>query len=109
MSGTGDRATDLELWSAQTNSAVVRVPGRRFPGVVVQGDSLSILFALAMDVLERLPGTADTELRSAAEELAEKLFAHVKSYESTLEVRGVALPYTPDSQRVPDPPGSRAG
>ena len=59
---TDDRATQLEMWSEQVNSAVVRVPGRRFPGVVVQGDSLSILFDLAMFVAEHLPETSDPEV-----------------------------------------------
>jgi hypothetical protein len=56
-----DRAAQLELWSGQVNSAVVRVPGRRFPGVVIQGDSLSILFDLAMYVTEHLPASADID------------------------------------------------
>jgi uncharacterized protein DUF6959 len=101
MSGSDDRAVDVELWSPETNRAVVRVPGRRFPGVVIQGDSLSILFDLAMYLSERLPETSDEELRGAADDLAEKLFAHVQSYEAVLQARGVSLPYTRDPRRVP--------
>jgi uncharacterized protein DUF6959 len=96
-----DRATQLEMWSEQVNSAVVRVPGRRFPGVVIQGDSLSILFDLAMYVTEHLPRSADPELSGAAEELAEKLFHHVRNYESVLGARGVSLPYARNAGRVP--------
>jgi hypothetical protein len=103
MMNSEDRATELEVWSTQVNSSVVRVPGRRFPGVVIQGDSLSILFDLSMDLVDGFSKTADSELTSAAEELAEKLFAHVKSYESVLEARGVALPYVRDPKRVPKP------
>jgi hypothetical protein len=96
-----DRATQLEMWSGEVNSAVVRVPGRRFPGVVIQGDSLSILFDLAMFVTEHLPRSTDPELCDAAEELAEKLFHHVKNYESVLGARGVSLPYARNIARVP--------
>ena len=96
-----DRATQLEMWSGQVNSAVVRVPGRMFPGVVIQGDSLSILFDLAMYVTEHLPPSAHTELRGAAEELAEKLFHHITNYESVLGARGVSLPYTRNLERIP--------
>jgi hypothetical protein len=101
MSGSNCQAADVELWSPQTNSAVVRVPGRRFPGVVIQGDSLSILFDLAMYLSERLPESSDEELRGAADDLAEQLFAHVKNYEAVLQARGVSLPYTRDHRRVP--------
>ncbi len=30
----------VEIYSDATNSAVMRHPGRRFPGVLVQGDTL---------------------------------------------------------------------
>ena len=109
MSGSDDRAVDLELWSPATNSAVVRVPGRRFPGVVIQGDSLSILFDLAMYLAERLPEASDEELRGAADDLAEKLFAHVKNYETVLQARGLSLPYTRDPRRIPKPRVPDAG
>jgi len=34
------REESVEIWSDQTNAAVIRHPGRRFPGVLVQGDTL---------------------------------------------------------------------
>jgi hypothetical protein len=98
---TDDRANELELWAPHANSAVVRLPGRRFPGVVIQGDSLSIFLDLAMEVVERIPATADDELRGAAEELAEKLAMHLEIYESVLQARGLSLPYSRDPRRVP--------
>jgi hypothetical protein len=83
------------------NSAIVRVPGRVFPGVVIQGDSLSNLFNLAMDVVEASSKTANFGPHEAAEELAQKLFAHIRDYESVLEARGIRLPYVRDPKRVP--------
>jgi hypothetical protein len=97
-----DRAAQLEMWSEQVNSAVVRIPGRRFPGVVIQGDSLSILLDLAMYVTEHLPPSADSELRGAADELAQKLLDHVRSYECVLSARGVSLPYSRNPARARD-------
>jgi uncharacterized protein DUF6959 len=76
-----DRSTELEMWSIQINSSVVRVPGRRFPGVVMQGDSLSILFDLAMEVVDMSSKTDDVELRETAQRLARNLLAHLKHYE----------------------------
>jgi len=34
------RTENVEILSDRTNTAVMRHPGRRFPGVLVQGDSL---------------------------------------------------------------------
>src|SRR5947208_15653500 len=103
---TDDRATDLEMWGGQVNSAVVRVPGRKYPGVVVQGDSLSILFDLAMFVVEHLPDTGDPEVGDAANDLAQQLWNHVRNYEAVLGARGVKLPYNRDPNRVPQGRGS---
>ncbi|MFD9220210.1 DUF6959 family protein [Streptomyces sp. NPDC060064] len=56
-----------ELFTEGGNDAMVRLPGRRFPGVLIQGDSLSILrsdLAEAVealrpaDTLRRRPGSA---------------------------------------------------
>ena len=33
----------VEIFSDQTNAAVIRHPERRFPGILIQGDSLHIL------------------------------------------------------------------
>jgi len=101
-----ERATQLEMWNEQVNSAVVRVSGRRFPGVVVQGDSLSILFDLAMFVVEHLPDASDSDVGEAANELAESLLAHLENYERVLRARGVEPPYRRDSTRVPRGPNS---
>jgi hypothetical protein len=49
-----DRAAQVEVWSSEVNAAIVRMPGRRFPGAVIQGDSLSILLAHAVSVVESL-------------------------------------------------------
>lgn len=40
---------DVEIYSDQTNAAVLRHPGRRFPGLLVQGDSLYALCVQADD------------------------------------------------------------
>ena len=40
----------LEVFASDSNYAVVKPPGRRFPGSVIQGDSLRILCGLAVRV-----------------------------------------------------------
>ncbi len=37
------RTIEVEIFSETTNSPVIKMPNRKFPGVVIQGDSLWIL------------------------------------------------------------------
>lgn len=41
------RTASVEIYSDETNRAVIRHPGRKFPGVLIQGDTLSGLCAMA--------------------------------------------------------------
>jgi len=45
---------ELEVYSEASNQAVIKAPGRQFPGIVVQGDSLSLLGAQARELSARL-------------------------------------------------------
>ena len=42
-----EHAADLELLSGATNQVVVRTTGRRYPGIVIQGDRLGEWVRLA--------------------------------------------------------------
>jgi hypothetical protein len=89
----------IEVYSEASNNAIVRMPTRRFPGVVLQGDSLAILFAGAMDLLERLDPTREEELFYTALSLAEDLEARLKHYEAVISEHGFQLPYLRDPAR----------
>ena len=84
----------VEIYSEASNFAIVRVPGRRFPGCVIQGDSLSILLAHAKIVLEKVRGSNDEDLLSSAEELVESLQSRLDHYERVLAAHQIELPYT---------------
>ncbi|WP_442810279.1 MULTISPECIES: DUF6959 family protein [unclassified Streptomyces] len=43
---------EAELFTDGGNNAVVRLPPRRFPGVLIQGDSLSVIHSEVAEVLE---------------------------------------------------------
>jgi hypothetical protein len=88
---------ELEVYSQQSNSAVVKPPGRHFPGVVIQGDSLSVLYSEALEVLKALRDSADDEAYYAAPELAEKLEAHINHYSQVLQEHGIKLPFIRNS------------
>ncbi len=82
----------IEVFSEASNRAVVRMPGRRFPGVVIQGDSLSLLVSAARLVREGVPqGGA---LQETANELFDLLSGYLAHYESVLAENGIELPYS---------------
>ncbi len=86
---------ETELFSNASNCAVVRVPGRVHPGLVIQGDSLSTLHAIARDVALRLKqgDIQDEELLYAAQELQEQLLDRLLRYQQALAAHGMELPY----------------
>jgi len=84
----------LEVFSETSNSGVVRMPGRAYPGSVIQGDSLSILCCLARAIRQRASASGDAELLEDASELAELLEDRRHHYESVLGDHGLTLPYT---------------
>jgi hypothetical protein len=79
------------LLTGPHNYAIVQLPGRRFPGVVVQGDSLSILCEQASRVA-RLAVTG-TPAHAEAEQLLGALNAVLLSYVDVLDARSIPLPF----------------
>jgi hypothetical protein len=84
---------ELEVYSRASNSAVIKPPGRQFPGIVIQGDSLSILYGEALEVLRALHNTGDKEAYYAALSLAEKLEDHLTHYIQVLQQHNISTPF----------------
>ncbi|MET7424750.1 hypothetical protein [Dactylosporangium sp. NPDC005555] len=84
---------EVEMIPGQNNYAVLRLPGRRFPGVLVQGDSLSVLTGEVQRALDLLrsgeTAAAEEELAYAASHLA----AIVDGYVRVLDAAGMPLPF----------------
>lgn len=87
---------ELEVYSQATNQAVVKMPQRRFPGVVIQGDTMSILVTLAEAIYEEVKNSSnnsDGELLEDARELRDKLRSFLLHYEKVLGEHHIDLPY----------------
>ena len=84
---------ELEVYSHESNSCIVRMPERNFPGVVIQGDSLSILFDNALNLVKQLEGKENEEAFLSALELAESLEAHLDNYIDILGQNNIQLPF----------------
>lgn len=85
----------LEVFSSAMNSAVIKPPGRHYPGVVIQGDSLSILCGLAKYAAIRVrDGETDHEdFLYDLEQLQHTLLAHMIHYQKVLRAHDIQLPY----------------
>ncbi|MEV0559112.1 hypothetical protein AB0I27_37400 [Streptomyces sp. NPDC050597] len=84
---------EAELFTDGGNDAVVRLPGRRFPGVLVQGDSLHILRS---DVAELAKACERGNLADAGQSaglLLEHLDALLNRYSTALEEHQIQRPY----------------
>ena len=76
-----DRATELEFLSPPVNQAVVRTPGRRLAGLVVQGDRLGEWV--------RMVRSSDPEDR---EELRRELEDSLRELVRVSQLAGVGIP-----------------
>jgi hypothetical protein len=85
----------LEVYAEDSNYGVVRMPGRNYPGAVVQGDSLAILWRKARAVVKGIEtgATAGEEFLAAAEELHNSLLDRLLHYQRVIQQAGFDLPY----------------
>ncbi|MDX3763136.1 hypothetical protein ABZ672_54410 [Streptomyces mirabilis] len=84
---------EAELFTDGGNNAVVRLPPRRFPGVLIQGDSLSVIRSEVAEVLE----ACDQGDLAGARETAGLLLADfdelLARYTAALDAHQILRPY----------------
>ena len=76
------------------------MPGRRFPAVAIQGDSLSIILSTAIELMAKGKEYKDEDLYYESLELAEKMQAHLIRYEGVLEKEGFKKPYSLTAKKL---------
>lgn len=86
---------EAEVFTDGGNNAVVRLPSRRFPGVLIQGDSLSVLRGDVAEVVEAFDRGDVAEARETAGLLLADLDALLARYSAALKAREIPLPYRP--------------
>jgi hypothetical protein len=86
------RKDTVEIYSNQTNAAVMRHPNRAFPGVLLQGDTLFSLCELSNLVCREIgrssPGFDD------ANELHDVLRSYLDHYKTVLVQHDIGLPFS---------------
>ncbi|MES9520034.1 DUF6959 family protein [Streptomyces capoamus] len=84
---------EAELLTDGGNDAVVRLPGRRFPGLLLQGDSLHILRGDVAEVAGACERGDLTGARDSAGLLLETLDTLLTRYATALQEHDIPLPY----------------
>ncbi|MDT0571279.1 hypothetical protein RM704_28100 [Streptomyces sp. DSM 3412] len=84
---------EAELFTDPGNDAVVRLPPRRFPGVLIQGDSLSILRADVAGIVEACDQGDIVEARETAALVLSGLDELLARYTTALKANGIPVPF----------------
>jgi hypothetical protein len=91
----GREITVRQLGNA-VNANVIQLETRKFPSLVIQGDSMSILFGMAQYAREHIEQGDPAALEEGIEELRsleELLLNYLVIYEQSLIESGIPLPY----------------
>jgi hypothetical protein len=85
----------LEVYSRTSNYAIIKPPGRHYPGCVIQGDSLASLCRMAKSIatLVQNHATGKSDLLEDSQELANSLIDRILHYQEVLAAHGIPLPY----------------
>jgi uncharacterized protein DUF6959 len=85
------------LVGRQTNLALCQLPDRRFPGLLIQGDTVKTLAELVGELAAAYANADHEGTTAALEELTETVGSFVGSYESMMRAAGRELPYVSTS------------
>jgi hypothetical protein len=83
----------IEVYSDASNSAVMKYPGRKFPGVLIQGDTLHNLCCLADEACREARKSNSTEAYECMNEVRNSLWDRLNHYSQVLEEHGMQLPF----------------
>jgi hypothetical protein len=81
-----------KLLTESSNYAVVQLPGRQYPGVVFQGDSIHALLAQVKNALDAARKYSDDELNAELEDAVELLAGVENELKSVCEREGIIPP-----------------
>ena len=88
------KTISVESLSDASNYAVIKLPERSFPALLIQGDSLKILVDLAEDIKKMVQDAKNDDLKAAADgDVADVEVAFGPLRKSLLSSENVSLPY----------------
>ena len=84
---------EVERYFDAINGAAIRLPGRRFPGVLFQGDPLYILYSSAKELYQGIKDSTDQDTVDGAAELVNNLATRLLIYVDALGAHEMDLPF----------------
>ena len=93
------RTESVEIYSDAPNSAVMRHPGRKFPGVLVQGDTLHSMCLAADFACEEARGVMGDEEFNRLNDLRNHLWSLLTHYKVVLGEHQIRLPFSENPAR----------
>ena len=87
------KKVEVEIYSDESNYAVMRHPERNFPGSLIQGDSLFTLCNLTNKINSLMENKNYNEAQEELEELSELLKERLNDYKSVLKKHNIELPF----------------
>jgi hypothetical protein len=84
----------VEIYSNASNAAVMRHPGRRSPGVLVQGDTLSSLCSTADRICANGQQQLDAHTYVELNDLRNHLWSFLLHYKTVLGEHDIPLPFS---------------
>lgn len=84
---------ELEMLSSASNAPVIIAPGRVYPGMVIQGDTLFGFYSRAKKALAVIDKDKYRSEYDSLEVLKDSLEGLLEVYEATLNENGMSLPY----------------
>ncbi len=83
----------VEIYSDRTNAIVLRHPGRKYPGVLVQGDALYQLFQQADHACNAARDQLDARGHAPLIELRDHLLTWLDHYRTVLQEHEIHAPF----------------
>jgi hypothetical protein len=85
----------LEVFASDSNYAVIKPPGRQYPGCVIQGDSLAILCRMSKRIAEfaRTIEIDDEDVLENIQELNNALVGRLLHYQNVLGLHDIDFPH----------------
>ena len=90
------RVESVEIYSDATNAAVMRHPGRRFPGVLLQGDTLHSMCRRLDIVCEAARRPYRMEEYQELNNIRNGMWDLLLHYKRVLQAHGMPLPFSED-------------
>jgi hypothetical protein len=88
------RKAEVEIYSDRTNAAILRHPDRHYPGVLIQGDTLSSLCKDADLACKQCDKSSPAY--ALLNDVRNRLQSYLAHYKITLDAHEIKLPFYDD-------------